>query len=65
MIRIGEVDPRGSRRGGDADRRAGFIRKVTPAIENCYSLHETAAAIRDVAKGHVRGKAVVAVGGER
>ena len=39
--------------------------EVTPVIESCYSLYETAAAIREVAQGHARGKVVVLVGGER
>jgi NADPH:quinone reductase-like Zn-dependent oxidoreductase len=39
--------------------------QVTPVIESCYSLYETAAAIREVAQGHARGKVVVVVGDER
>jgi NADPH:quinone reductase-like Zn-dependent oxidoreductase len=39
--------------------------QVTPMIESCYSLYETAAAIREVAQGHARGKVVVVVGDER
>jgi NADPH:quinone reductase-like Zn-dependent oxidoreductase len=39
--------------------------EVTPVIESCYSLYETAAAIREVAQGHARGKVVVLLGGER
>ena len=38
--------------------------KVTPVIESCYNLYEAAAAIREVARGHARGKVVVLVGGE-
>ena len=37
---------------------------VTPVVERSYSLYETAAAIREVAQGHARGKVVVAVGDE-
>lgn len=36
--------------------------KVTPVIESCYTLYESAAAIREVAQGHARGKVVVQVG---
>lgn len=45
---------------------AGMVEtgKVTPVIESCYGLYETAAAIREVAQGHARGKVVVMVGGE-
>ena len=38
--------------------------KITPLIESCYSLDESAAAIREVAEGHARGKVVVMVGDE-
>jgi NADPH:quinone reductase-like Zn-dependent oxidoreductase len=46
---------------------AGMMEKgqITPVIESCYSLYESAAAIREVAQGHARGKVVVMVGGER
>jgi NADPH:quinone reductase-like Zn-dependent oxidoreductase len=45
---------------------AGMAAKgeVTPVIESCYSLYEAAAAIREVAQGHARGKVVVAMGDE-
>jgi NADPH:quinone reductase-like Zn-dependent oxidoreductase len=39
--------------------------EVTPVIESCYSLYETAAAIREVAQRHARGKVVVTMGGEK
>jgi NADPH:quinone reductase-like Zn-dependent oxidoreductase len=35
--------------------------KVVPVIEKCYSLSETAEAIRYLAKGHARGKVVITV----
>ena len=38
--------------------------RITPLIESCYSLDESAAAIREVAEGHARGKVVVMVGDE-
>ena len=38
--------------------------KITPLIESCYSLDESAAAIREVMEGHARGKVVVMLGGE-
>jgi NADPH:quinone reductase-like Zn-dependent oxidoreductase len=38
--------------------------KVTPLIESCYALAETAAALREVADGHARGKVIVELGGE-
>jgi NADPH:quinone reductase-like Zn-dependent oxidoreductase len=46
---------------------AGMMEKgqITPVIESCYSLYESAAAIREVAQGHARGKVVVMVGGEK
>ena len=39
-------------------------RKVMPVIESCYNLYETAASIREVARGHARGEVVVTFGGE-
>jgi NADPH:quinone reductase-like Zn-dependent oxidoreductase len=54
-------------RGEDLAVLAGMMEtgEVTPVIESCYSLYEAAAAIREVAQGHARGKVVVLVGGER
>jgi len=51
---------------GDLALLAGMMEagKVTPLIESCYSLDESAAAIREVAEGHARGKVVVMVGDE-
>ena len=35
--------------------------KVTPAIDRTYPLNETAAAVRYLGEGHMRGKVVVTV----
>jgi len=35
--------------------------KVTPVVDRAYSLAETAAAIRHLETGHLRGKIVVSV----
>jgi len=35
--------------------------KVVPVIDRCFSVGETAEAIRYLAEGHARGKAVVEV----
>jgi NADPH:quinone reductase-like Zn-dependent oxidoreductase len=53
-------------RGEDLDVLAGMMEagKITPVTESCYSLYEAAAAIREVAQGHARGKVVVNIGGE-
>ena len=53
--------------GEDLSVLAGMMEvgTVTPVVERSYSLYETAAAIREVAQGHARGKVVVAVGDER
>jgi NADPH:quinone reductase-like Zn-dependent oxidoreductase len=35
--------------------------KVTPVIDRCYTLHETADAFRYMEEGHPRGKVIVTV----
>jgi NADPH:quinone reductase-like Zn-dependent oxidoreductase len=54
-------------RSEDLATLAGMMEagKVTPVVESCYTLYETAAAIHEGAQGHARGKVTVAVGGER
>jgi NADPH:quinone reductase-like Zn-dependent oxidoreductase len=54
-------------RGEDLAELAFMVERgdVTPVIESCYSLYETAAAIREVARGHASGKVIVTVGGEK
>jgi NADPH:quinone reductase-like Zn-dependent oxidoreductase len=52
----------------DADDLAFVARlveagKVTPVVESCYGLDESAAAIGEVAGGHARGKVIVEMGG--
>jgi NADPH:quinone reductase-like Zn-dependent oxidoreductase len=36
--------------------------KVTPVIDKCYPLNETAEAMRDLDQGRARGKLVVSLG---